>query len=238
LEEVLNEGIKQGGNILIPTFAVERAQDILYHLSDLLAEKRIPPVLVFLDSPMAARVTDVFKHSKNIMDDEATERFEDGDKPWSFKALKICKSRDQSKAINQIRGTVIILAGSGMCTGGRIKHHLVRNIERSESTILFVGYQAENTLGRQILSGDPFVRIHGHEQEVKAKIERIEGFSGHAGQDELLEWTDMLPNQPQQVYIVHGEKSAARDLKDLLEEKKGWSCEIPSYRESYNLPTA
>jgi metallo-beta-lactamase family protein len=235
LEEVLKKACEAGGNILIPTFAVERAQDILYHLSYLLEEKKIPPLLVFLDSPMAVKVTEVFKHSKDIMDDDAAERFEGGEKPWAFGALELCRTPDQSKAINQIRGTVIILAGSGMCTGGRIKHHLVRNIERPESTVLFVGYQAENTLGREILRGDPFVRIHGRELEVKAHIERIEGFSAHAGQDELLEWTDMLPNDPKQVFITHGEKDAARELKRLLEEKKGWTCTQPNYREQYNL---
>lgn len=235
LEAVLKKACQTGGNILIPTFAVERAQDILYHLSNLLQEKRIPPLLVFLDSPMAVKVTEVFKHSKDIMDEDAAERFEGGEKPWSFRTLKLCRSREQSKAINQIRGTVIILAGSGMCTGGRIKHHLVRNIERPESTVLFVGYQAENTLGRQILQGDPTVRILGQELEVRAHIERIEGFSAHAGQDELLEWAGMLPNRPRQVFITHGEKTEARELKRLLEEKKGWTCIQPYYREQYDL---
>ena len=235
LEKVLNAACETGGNIIIPTFAVERAQDILYHLSNLLEEKRIPPLLVFLDSPMAAKVTKVFRHSRELMDDEAKDRIEEGERPWNFKALKMCRTREQSKAINQIRGTVIVLAGSGMCTGGRIKHHLVRNISRPESTILFVGYQAEGTLGRKILSGDPIVRIQGQEQDVRARIERIEGFSGHAGQDELLTWADMLPNAPKQVFIVHGEKKAARTFSDLLKEKKGWACTLPNYRETFEL---
>lgn len=235
LAEVIHDTHQRGGNIIIPTFAVERAQDLLYHLSALIRDKTIPPTLVFLDSPMAARVTEIFKRHEELMDDETVERMNRGIRPWNFAHLKTCRTREQSKAINLIQGTIIVLAGSGMCTGGRVKHHLLKNIGRDSSTILFVGYQANGTLGRRILDGDNPVRILGREHEVRAKIERIEGFSGHADQEELIRWSQMLPNAPAQTFIVHGEKSAARTLAEKLSSDLQWRCTVPYYRETHSL---
>lgn len=237
LEQVIQETADAGGNIIIPTFAVERAQDILYHLSYLLKEKRIPPLLVFLDSPMALKVTEVFRRSFELMDDETLDRKAEGIRPWDFSGLKTCRTREQSKSINQIRGTAIILAGSGMCTGGRIKHHLIRNIGREESTILFVGYQAEGTLGRYILEGNSDVRILGRNHEVRARIERIEGFSGHADRTELMRWLRQVPSAPEKTFVIHGEKMAARDFKDHIESELGWpEVTVPHYRDQFPLP--
>ena len=148
LSAVITQTQSAGGNIVIPSFAVERSQEILYRLNELLSQDRIPHMMVFMDSPMAIRVTEVFRHHPELFDKEAMELIRLGKHPCDLPGLQMCRTTDQSKAINQIRGSVIIIAGSGMCTGGRVKHHLVNNIVRQESTILFVGYQAVGTLGR------------------------------------------------------------------------------------------
>jgi len=159
LSKVVNDTIKSNGNIVIPTFAIERAQELLYHFSLLVRSKRIPYIIIFLDSPMAVEVTRVFKQNKNYFDKETKKLIESNRSPFDFPGLKLVESIEGSKAINLIKGSTIIMAGSGMITGGRIKHHLVREITRKESTLLFVGYQAVGTLGRQILDGVSPVRI-------------------------------------------------------------------------------
>jgi metallo-beta-lactamase family protein len=141
----------------------------------------------------------------------------------------------ESKTLNDIKGTVMIIAGSGMCTGGRIKHHLVNNISRPECTILFVGYQAEGTLGRLILDGAKSVRIHGQMYPVRARIAQIQGFSAHADRDELLKWFSKLSSEPRMIFITHGEARAAESFKSFLKEKTGYKVTIPAYGESYRL---
>ena len=142
---------------------------------------------------------------------------------------------DQSKSINHIKGTAIIIAGSGMCTGGRIKHHLKNNISRPESTILFVGYQAHGTLGRIILDKPETVRIFGEEHPVKARIERISGFSAHADQNELYQWLSSIKDPPRRIFITHGEESAAAAFGKFLTDKTGWDCVIPEYEQEVVL---
>ena len=134
-----------------------------------------------------------------------------------------------------MHGAVFLIAGSGMCTGGRIKHHLAHNIDRPESTILFVGYQASNTLGRQIVDGAREVRIHGQMYPVKARVERISGFSAHADRSELLKWMDSLPNTPKHVFVTHGEPDAAASFRELVAEKKGWNVSVPAYGDTVEL---
>lgn len=231
LEEIINSTHARGGNLVIPSFAVERAQDLFYHFSELLFAKRIPHTMVFLDSPMAVRVTEVFKRHKELFDDETLAMLESGRHPCNFPGLKMARGRAQSKAINHIRGTVCVIAGSGMCTGGRIKHHLLSNISRGESTILFVGYQAEGTLGRQILAGPEEVRIMGQMCPVKARIAQINGFSGHADRGELKDWLSKLDPKPEKLLINHGESDVAtlfaRDL-----EAEGFDSYAPVYLET------
>ncbi|NPV83326.1 MAG: MBL fold metallo-hydrolase, partial [Candidatus Aminicenantes bacterium] len=153
LAENVNRVVSRGGNLVIPTFAIERAQELMFHLSHLVREKKIPQLPVFLDSPMAVSVTNVFGHYLKYLDDESRALFSSGKNPFEFPGLKLVQSFEESRLIEKTRGPAIIMAGSGMCTGGRIKQHLVNNISRPESTILFVGYQAKGTLGRQILEG-------------------------------------------------------------------------------------
>ncbi|MDD3275421.1 MAG: MBL fold metallo-hydrolase [Kiritimatiellales bacterium] len=235
LARIINETHKAGGNIVIPSFAVERTQELLYHLNGLLRENRIPHLLAFVDSPMAIRVTEVFKKHPELFDDETMDLIHRGAHLCDLPGLTMSNTADQSKAINHIKGTAIIIAGSGMCTGGRIKHHLKNNISRPESTILFVGYQAVGTLGRLILDGVDPIRIFGEEHEVKARIEKISGFSAHADQNELLRWLSALKKAPRRVFVTHGEPDAANAFKKLLEEKTGWSCAVPAYQQEILL---
>ncbi len=231
----VNDTCERGGNIIIPSFAVERSQELLYRLHELRQEKRIPEMMVFLDSPMAIRVTEVFKRHPDLFDADTLEHLNAGTHPCDFSGLQLARTAQQSKAINQIRGSVVIIAGSGMCTGGRIKHHLVRNISRPESTLLFVGYQAVGTLGREIVEGAEEVRIHGHYRPVKAQVRKVGGFSGHADQDELLQWISGLRSAPKQIFITHGELRAAEALQSLLAKKLQYKATVPEYRQTVAL---
>lgn len=235
LADILNSTYKAGGNVIIPSFAVERTQDLLYHLNKLLAAKRIPHMLTFLDSPMAIRVTEVFKEHKDLFDDETRQLLREGKHPCDFPNLKITNSADQSKAINSIRGSAIIIAGSGMCTGGRVKHHLKNNITRDECTVLFIGYQAVGTLGRIILDGAEEVRIHGETFPVRAQIAKIGGFSGHADQTELLKWVTSLQAPPKRIFVTHGEPESAEAFAKLLRGKMKAEVTVPDYRDEAEL---
>jgi metallo-beta-lactamase family protein len=232
LADIINQTHEAGGNLVIPSFAVERTQDLFYHFTELLSAKRIPPTMVFLDSPMAVRVTEVFRRHKELFDDETMALLESGHHPVDFPGLQMSRTRNQSKAINRIRGTVCIIAGSGMCTGGRIKHHLISNISRPESTILFVGYQAEGTLGRHILTQPDQVRIMGEMCDVRARIAQINGFSGHADRTELREWLSGLNPQPKKLLLNHGEEKVATGFAQALGEELGLNTYAPCYRET------
>lgn len=235
LAKAINDTYEAGGNIVVPSFSVERAQDILYYLNELLIEDRIPNIMTFLDSPMAVRVTKVFIHHPELFDEEMTELVNSHDSPFDFKGLKLVKSTKESKAINHIRGTIMVIAGSGMCTGGRVKHHLVNNITRPESTVLFIGYQAFGTLGRRIVNGEKEVRILGQEYPVRANIVRINGFSGHADRNELVNWLKNIKTPPKQVFVVHGEADVAQQFAEFAAEKTGFQFTVPSYEDEIIL---
>ena len=235
LRDCINDTIKAGGNIVVPSFALERSQELLYHLNELLLHEEIPPTTVFLDSPMAIRITEVFKHHAELFDREMTQRLRQGDSPFSFDNLKMVQTTEESKAINFIKGGVIIIAGSGMVTGGRIKHHLVNNITRRKNTILFVGYQAEGTPGRQLLDGAKHLRLLGRTHPVRARIVKIDGFSAHTDRDGLLDWLSDLRKPPRCVFVTHGEKNAATNLAQFLSEQKGWQTQVPGYEDTATL---
>lgn len=234
---IIEETIKAGGNIVIPVFAVERAQEILFHLSRLVGNRRIGHLPVFLDSPMAMDVTEVFLHHQNCLDEETLRLLQSGQSPFRFEGLRFTRSQAESRAINSFGQPCLILAGSGMCTGGRIKHHLVHNLSRPESTILFVGYQAEGTLGRQILEGQPRVRIFGEMREVRAKIREIQSFSAHAGKTGLLNWLSHFEVPYPQVFLIHGEKMAIQSFARLLEGLDRWNVVVPGYKEVWEWPS-
>jgi metallo-beta-lactamase family protein len=235
LSKVINAAVNGGGNVIIPIFAIERAQEILYYLSSLARAKRIPYIVTFLDSPMAVEVTKVFEQSKQYFDKETLELFKDGQSPFNFPGLKLVESVEGSKAINLIKGSTIIMAGSGMIAGGRIKHHLIREITRPESTLLFVGYQSTGTLGRQILDGTSPVRILGQSYPVRIKIENIDGLSAHAGMSDLHRWLNNFKAPPKHVFLTHGEEGSILSLENYLHSKGGWEVTAPTYLEEYNL---
>ena len=233
--EVINSTKKAGGNIIVPSFALERSQEVLYYINELLLEDKIPHIMVFLDSPMAGSITKVFQHYPDLLDEETVQLIRRHQSPFSFPGLKVTETSKESKAINHIKGTVMVIAGSGMCNGGRIKHHLVQNISRPESTIMFVGYQAVGTLGRQIVDGEKKVRILGQMYPVKARIIKINGFSAHADKNELLQWLSGLKRPPKGVFLVHGEPESAHHFADFLKEKTGWPIHVPAYNDEVVL---
>jgi metallo-beta-lactamase family protein len=235
LAEVIVSTVAAGGNIVIPSFALERAQEILYYLNKALFEKRIPQLLVFVDSPMAVNITDIFEDHPYLFDKNMVQMLHEKRSPFDFPGLTLVRTIDQSKAINYIKGSIIIIAGSGMCTGGRIKYHLVSNITRPESTILFVGYQAVGTLGRRIVDGEKEVRILGQQYPVKAKVVQLHGFSAHADRDMLLRWLFALKKPPRHIFVVHGEESSARSFADFVTEKTGWQTSVPEYGDQVTL---
>jgi metallo-beta-lactamase family protein len=230
LAEVINATLEAGGNVVIPSFALERAQEILYHINLLINERRIPRITVFLDSPMAVSITDIFERHPELYDEEMTKLVRLNKSPFDLPGLKMVRTVEESKAINSIRGSTIIIAGSGMCTGGRIKHHLVTNISRPESTILFVGYQAIGTLGREIVDGAKKVRILGQYYPVRSRVAQIQGFSAHADRDDLFRWLSALKRSPKHVFVTHGEPEVAKSFSALLREKTGWSVSVPEYK--------
>ena len=230
LARVISETVEAGGNVVIPSFALERSQEVLYHLNLLVNEGRVPRLSVFLDSPMAVNITNIFERHPDLYDDEMTRLVGLNLSPFDLPGLEMVGTVDESKAINHRKGSAIIIAGSGMCTGGRIKHHLVTNISRPESTILFVGYQAGGTLGREIVGGAKQVRILGQHYPVRARVDQIHGFSAHADRDDLLRWLLALKRSPKHVFVTHGEPEVARGFGALLREKTGWSVSVPEYK--------
>jgi len=235
LAEIVNSTYKARGNIIVPSFALQRTQEILYHLNNLLIQDRIPHLMVFLDSPLAISITQVFKCHCELFDQKMAKQLCLDGSLFNFHGLKMVQTVDESKALNHIIGTIMIIAGSGMCTGGRIKHHLVANISRPESTILFVGYQAIGTLGRQIVDGAPKVRILGQQYPVRARIAQIHGFSAHADRDELLRWLSGLTTAPRRIFVTHGESEVAAQFGRFLKEKTGWEVSVPEYGEEVLL---
>ena len=227
LAEIVNSTWRAGGNIIVPSFALQRSQEILYYMNELLMENQIPHIMVFLDSPMAISITEVFKRNSDLFDKEMSQLLHQKKSPFDFPGLKMTQTTDESKALNHIKGTIMIIAGSGMCTGGRVKHHLVSNITRRDSTILFVGYQAIGTLGRRIVDGAKRVRILGQHYPVRARIAQIHGFSAHADRDELLRWISSIT--PRRVFVVHGEPKAVKQFGRFLKGKTGWKISMPEY---------
>lgn len=235
LAETINLAVEKGGNVVVPTFAIERAQELLFHLKRLISDKRIPHVPVFLDSPMAINVTELFEKHRDFLDEKTKRRLANGDDPLDFKGLFMSRSPKDSRAINSIRGTAVILAGSGMCTGGRIKHHIAHNISRPESVILFVGYQSPDTLGGQIVAGKDEIRVHGEMKKMRIQVKRLYGMSAHADRTDLLKWLDHVAPKPKRVFLTHGDGKVAMRLADELKETRGLDASVPEYGDVVEL---
>ncbi len=234
LGRIIAETIGNGGNVVIPTFALERAQELVYHLGRLRRRGAVPEVPVYLDSPMAIDVTETFRRFRPWFDDDSRAMLENGEPPLRFPGLRMTRSVSESKAINESRTPSIILASAGMCNAGRIKHHLIHNLPRPESAVVFVGYQAAGTLGRRIVEGEPEVRIHGRKWPVRAAIHSVEGFSAHAGRQGLLEWVRHFEVCPSNLFLVHGEESASLALADELgRERPDCNVHVPAYGDRF-----
>ncbi len=235
LADAVHAALEAGGNVVIPTFAIERAQDLMFHFSRLVRGGRLPVLPVFLDSPMAREVTDVFRLHPEYLDRESRRLLKEGNSPFEFPGLKIIQSIEESKAINDIRGTSVIMAGSGMCTGGRIKHHLAHNISRPDSTVLFVGYQARETLGRKILERPVQVRIHGRTFPVRSRVEKINGFSAHADREGLNRWLDAFERAPFRLFVCHGDEDVLERFAGRVASERAWNVIVPRFREPLDL---
>jgi metallo-beta-lactamase family protein len=229
------ETVRLGGRLLIPTFAVERAQEVIWHLDRLHTAGRLPHIPVFLDSPMAVELLHVFNTHPEALDDEARDQLVSGDSPFSFEHLKLCRTVDESKAINDVQGPAVIIAGSGMCNGGRIKHHLERVIDDPKSCILFTGYQAHGTLGRLIVDGVHEIRLFNRMRRMAIRVAQVHGFSGHADRDECLAWLASWPQPPGRVIVVHGGESVAPAFAELVHQRFGVVAHAPLYQESVTI---
>jgi metallo-beta-lactamase family protein len=238
LAGVIHETVAAGGKLLIPIFAIERAQELIYFLGRLVRSGRIPSLPVFLDSPMAANVNEVFRRHRDCFDPEMLRRIESGESPLGFPGLVTVHSVEESKALNHRKGPAVIMATSGMCTAGRVKHHLAQYIDRPECTILFVGYQARGTLGRQILDGRREVRLHGRSRLVRARVEQIVGISGHADRETLLGWLRHFARPPRQLFLCHGEEESSLALAEQIRDELHWTVTVPEYRQMVELGDA
>lgn len=235
LREVIEETYRKGGNLIIPAFAVERTQDLLYDINLLDRDGKLPPMQVFIDSPMAVAVTEVFRRHTAYFDQETSALISAGENPLTMPALRLSRTTDESRALNELRGGAIILSASGMCDAGRIKHHLKHNLWRPECTVLFVGYQAPGTKGHHLLNGATSIRIHGEEVAVHADIRNIDAYSSHADQNGLLEWMSKFTSKPRRVFLVHGDPEALSTMAGLVPEKLGLDAYAPAWQETVEL---
>jgi metallo-beta-lactamase family protein len=231
LYEAIADTFQRGGNVIIPTFALERAQELLYFLREGVESRRLPEATpVFLDSPMAISATQIFKRHPECYDAETGELFRGGHDPFHLPGLRLTRQAAESIAINETTGGAIIMAGSGMCTGGRVRHHLRQHLGRSQSSVIFVGYAARGTLARQIIDGAGTVPIHGKKIPVRARIHTINGFSAHADQAELLAWHERAG--PARTFLVHGDFEVIRHFAGCLKDTR---VEMPELDEEFEL---
>jgi metallo-beta-lactamase family protein len=239
LAKVITETFDKGGNVVIPSFAVGRTQELLYFLRDIVKNNLVPGypnIPVYVDSPLAIEATNVFnKNVEGYYDDEAMTLISQGINPISFPGLKLSVTSDESKAINVDDSSKVIISASGMCDAGRIRHHLKHNLWRKESTIVFVGFQAVGTLGRSLLDGARNIKLFGESIIVKAEIVNLEGMSGHADQTGLIRWINSFEKKPEQVFIVHGESAVCDSFAALIQNKYSFQTLVPNYETSFDL---
>ena len=236
--QIILDTIRRGGNVIIPSFAVGRTQELIYEINKYLDNKEISEELrkipVYIDSPLAVNATKIFETQHEYFDEETLSYLLKGDNPLYFENLHFVETSEESAALNTDETPKIIISASGMCEVGRIKHHLKHNLYRPECTILFVGYQAEGTLGRKIMNGEERVKIFGEEIAVEAEIRYLDAFSGHADRDGILNWIGAMEKKPKHTFIVHGEHEAQKVLREYIEQGFRINCTIPGYQESYS----
>jgi metallo-beta-lactamase family protein len=231
LAEIVNSTVKRGGAIVIPAFAVDRTQLLMYHLRELEEQSRIPRLPVYVDSPMAINITGLYerhRHDPSLKPQASLD-------PLNIHEVHLTCTVEESKKINDVVSPCIIISASGMITGGRVLHHLARRLPDSRSTVLIVGYQAEGTGGRALLDGAKYLRIHGEEVPVRARIAELQQLSAHAGKSELLRWLSGFQAPPIQTFLVHGEPPALESLRGAIADRFKWQVTIPQYLQSFEL---
>ncbi len=246
-EELINiilKTTKRGGSVIIPSFAVGRTQELIYelnkyydsHLDEIgTKENELKKIPVYIDSPLAIKATEVFKRNSHAFDDEAKNYIMNGDNPLDFENLHFIQSADDSKRLNFSTEPKIIISASGMCEAGRIRHHLKHNLWRKEASIVFVGYQAEGTLGRRLLDGEKVVKLFGDDIKVNAEIYNVEGFSGHADKIALLNWIESFKEKPDKIFIVHGESESKESFAKEVKNKFNIDSIVPEYNVIYDI---
>ncbi len=231
---ILRDAQQHGGNVLIPSFAIERAQEVIYELNLFVENRLLSQMPVYLDSPMASETMKIFKQYPSFYDEDARRLLEKGDDPFHFPGYHEVNSTEESKRLITKRG-ILIIAGSGMCTGGRIVNHLENNIENSKTNVIIVGYQVKGTLGRKLVDGDPYVYIRGRKYEVKAKVHTLGGFSAHGDRDDLLYWLRSFGHTPRKVFMVHGETSVAESFAKTVKNELQIDTYVPRLNESVEI---
>ncbi len=233
--QIVSQVQKAKGKMLVPSFAIGRAQQIIYHLAEMFANKEIPPFPVYLDSPMGLNAFDVYRHHQDILDEEYQALKKRGVFPLSRKTFVPSPSAETSKALNDVKGPCLILAGAGMCNGGRILHHLYHNIEDPNAHIIIVGYQGYGSLGRRIVEGQPEISIFGEKKKLRAHVHTLGGFSAHAGQTELLQWFSTLAPSKPRLVITHGEDGPRKSLAEAIRKKHKINATLPKIGEVIEL---
>ncbi|MBU3699148.1 MAG: MBL fold metallo-hydrolase [Candidatus Kapabacteria bacterium] len=231
-ERILVEAVSSQGKVFIPAFAIGRAQQMMFHIAELIRKQRIPAVPIYLDSPMAIKAVNVYRMHRELFDAESTALTENGQMMHDLRSLVLCTSAQESKMINQAQGPFIVIAGSGMCTAGRIMHHLRNSIDDSRAHFIIAGYQARGSLGRHLVDGATQVSVMGERKLVKARIHTLGGFSAHAGQTDLVAWfKHVATNGTPLTFLTHGEQEARTALKDKLSELLNVNAYMPAYSE-------
>lgn len=236
-KEIIINSFNSKGNIIIPAFAIERTQEIIFTLARLIKQGEIPPIPVYIDSPLAISATEIFQKNINCFDQETKQLLMHGDSPLDFPSLRYTKTTEESKRLNEEAAGSIIISASGMCNAGRIKHHLKYNLYRPESSIVFVGFQAEGTLGRRLIDGVKQVKLYGEDVSVKARIHTLGGFSAHADRNGLIDWMRSIHNPQLKVFIVHGESESSTHFAETIRSEFGYSAYVPEWGEIVDLNT-
>lgn len=241
IANIIDRTFARGGNLIIPSFAVGRSQELLYFIREIQEKglvKSHPNFKIYLDSPLAVEATKIFtEFNKGYYDENASKVINEGKELFNFKNLSFIKETEDSKMLNELKEPKIIISSSGMCEAGRIRHHLKHNLWKKEATILFVGYQAIGTLGRMLLDGAKSVKLFGEKVNVNAEVISIEGLSGHADCNGLHEWVRKLPNKAKRIFLVHGEEDSINGLTASLNQLFGYECLVPDYGDEYDIAT-
>ncbi|MGD8190982.1 MBL fold metallo-hydrolase RNA specificity domain-containing protein [Brevibacillus ginsengisoli] len=235
LLDIIRQAVRENGLVIIPSFAVGRTQELLFQLHKLVKQGEISNIPVYVDSPLAIAATEIFQANPEVYDEETSRLFAQGDNPLAFPGLQFVRSAEESQRLNLHKGTAIVIAASGMADAGRILHHLKHQLWKENNHVVFVGYQAEGSLGRKLLSGIKRVKVLGIQVKVGAHIHDLSAFSAHADRDQLLAWLRGFTNKPKQTFIVHGEEDVALEFKQTIQEQLGLECYVPTRGEVIEL---